>query len=545
MKKPSTSLLLLSAGCAFAVATLSFAQGGQEPPIRGGAVPSMAPAPGTDKRTPKEGLSRNLPSAEEAAAIHPDRGMFLGDYNRNNVRPAEKNLPVHWDLATGENILWSQPVGSQSYGGPVLAQGKVLVGTNNEGRRNPKLGNDRGVVMAFDAADGKFLWQSTHEKLPETKLHDWPLQGVCSSPAIEGNRVYYVSNRAQVVAVDLDGFRDGENDGPYQDEKETSEIDADIVWVFDMMKDADVFPHNLAASSPLVIGDLIYVTTGNGVDEGHANIPSPLAPSFLALDKRTGEIVWEDNSPSRHILHGTWSNASYGVIGGRRQLIFPGGNGWVYAMDPLTGEHLWQFDANPKDSLWKLGGAGTRNNLIASGVIAGDKVYIAVGQDPEHGEAPGHLYAIDATKSGDVTESGKVWHRGLKDFNRTIASTVIDKGIAYAADLSGFLYALDANTGELFWKHDNFAAIWGSPLVADGKVYIGDEDGDIAVLETGKTLKLLAENNMGSSVYTTPNAAGGVLYVLTRNRLVAIKNGAKSEPVKAGAHVVSTGAEVE
>lgn len=538
MKKASTLVSILLAGV-FAVTGFA-PPDAQEPATRGGAVPSMAPAPGTDKRQVKEGISKKLPTAAEAVEIRKDRGMFLGNYNRNNVRPAEKNLPVSWNLSTGENILWSQPVGSQSYGGPVAAAGKILVGTNNEGRRNPALGNDRGVVMAFNAADGKFLWQSTHEKLPETKLHDWPLQGVCSSPAVENGRVYYVSNRAQVVAVDLEGFHDGENDGPYKDEKEKGEFDADILWIYDMMAEADVFPHNLAASSPLVIGDLVYVTTGNGVDEGHANIPSPLAPSFLALDKRTGELVWEDSSASRHILHGTWSNASYGVIKGRAQLIVPNGNGWVYSVDPLTGEHLWQFDANPKDSVWRLGGSGTRNNLIANGVIDGDRVYVGVGQDPEHGEAPGHFYAIDATGSGDVTTSGKLWHRGDKDFNRTISSAVIHDGIAYAADLSGFLYALDAKTGQEYWKHDNFAALWGSPLVADGKVYMGDEDGDIAILATGKTMKLLGEINMGSSVYTTPEAQDGVLYVLTRNRLVAIKTGAKSQPVKAGAHVVSS-----
>lgn len=534
MKKTST-LILVPLALSLAAASLVQLDGQEGTP--GGAVPSGAPAPGTDKRTPKPGLSTKLPSAAEAAAVPPKgTAMFLGNYNRNNVRPNEKGLPTTWNVATGENILWSQPVGSQSYGGPVVVDGKVIVGTNNEGRRKPSLDKDRGVVMAFNAADGAFLWQITHEKLPETKLHDWPLQGVSSTPAVENGVVYYVSNRAQVVAVDIEGFRDGENDGPYKDEKDTSEIDGDILWIFDMMAELDVFPHNLAAGSPLVVGDLVYVVTGNGVDEGHVNIPAPLAPSFLALNKKTGELVWEDASPSRHLLHGSWSNASYGVVKGRPQVIFPGGNGWVYAMDPLTGEHLWQFDANPKDSIWRLGGSGTRNNLIATGVIHDDKVYIGVGQDPEHGEAPGHFYAIDATGNGDVTNSHKVWHRALKDFNRTICSAVIHEGITYAADLSGFLYALDAKTGELFWKHDNFAALWGSPLVADGKVYLGDEDGDVAVLQAGKTLKVLGEINMGSSVYTNVEAHDGVLYVLSRNRLFAIKNGAKSAPVKAGAH---------
>ncbi len=460
------------------------------------------------------------------AEPQPDLTMF-GLSSLRNAVSAEKGLPTKWDIASGMNVKWSQPVGSQSYAGPVILRGKVVVGTNNEGRRNPKLQRDRGVVMAFDEETGELWWQMTHEKLPETKLHDWPLQGVCSTPAIEGDRVYYVSNRAEVVCVDLEGFRDKENDGPIQDEAETSEIDGDLIWKYDMMAELEVFPHNLAAGSPLIVGDLIYTMTGNGVDEGHVNVPSPFAPSFIALNKKTGELVWQDGSPGEKILHGTWSNPAYAVINGRPQVILPGGNGWVYAMEPKTGEHLWTFDANPKDSVWRLGGAGTRNNIIATPVIYDNKVYIGVGQDPEHGEAPGHFYAIDATLSGDVTGKGQVWHRGGSDFHRTIASAVIKDDIVYVPDLSGFLYALDAKTGQHFWTYDSFAAVWGSPLVADGKVYLGDEDGDVAVLKEGKKLEVLGEHNMGSVVYTRPAASHGVLFILSRNRLFALAEGAK------------------
>jgi outer membrane protein assembly factor BamB len=454
--------------------------------------------------------------------------QFLGP-QRNNVSN-EKNLPTSWDIKTGKNIKWSQPVGSQSYAGPIIKDGIVLVGTNNEGRRNPKLDKDRGVIMAFDEKTGEFLWQITHEKLPETKLHDWPLQGICSTPAIEGDRFYYVSNRAQVVAADLKGFRDGENDGPFKDEADQSEFGGDIIWQLDMMDELGVFPHNLAASSPLLVGDLIYVTTGLGVDEGHANLPAPLAPSFLAINKNTGEVVWEETTPSKSILHGTWSNGSFANIKGRDQVIFPAGNGWVYSLDPKTGKNLWSFDANPKDAVWRLGGSGTRNYIVANGVVYDDKVYIAVGQDPEHGEAPGHAYAIDATLEGDVTEKGRVWHRSGKDMNRTIATMAIKDDIVYSPDLSGFVYAVDSKTGKEFWRYDSFAAIWGSPLIADGKVYQGDEDGDVAILKEGKTLEVIAEINMGSSVYTTPLAHNGTLFILTRNRLYAIENGAQSPP---------------
>ncbi|MFQ5350375.1 MAG: PQQ-binding-like beta-propeller repeat protein [Thermoanaerobaculia bacterium] len=461
--------------------------------------------------------------------------MFGDGPKRNMVNLTEKGLPSEWDVDSGMNVKWSQPVGSQSYAGPVVHGGKVFVGTNNEGRRNPELGADRGVVMAFDEKTGEFLWQMTHTKLPESKLHDWPLQGVCSTPAAEGDRLYYVSNRAQVVALDTEGFRDGENDGPYTDEANTGEFDGDVVWMYDLMAELDVFPHNLAAGSPLIVGDLVYASTGTGVDEAHINVPTPYAPSLVALDKKTGELVWDDATPDEKVLHGTWSNPSHAVIEGRSQVIFPAGDGWIYSFAPETGKILWKFDANPKESVWKLGGAGTRNNVISMGVIYDDKIYVGVGQDPEHGEAPGHFYAIDATLEGDVTEKGRLWSRDGKEFRRTISSAAIKDDIVYISDLTGFLYALDARTGEHYWTYDTFAAVWGSPFAADGKVYLADEDGDVVVIQEGKGEDgepvILGEDfNMGAATYTTPVAHDGTLFILSRNRLFALAEGAAMKP---------------
>jgi outer membrane protein assembly factor BamB len=450
--------------------------------------------------------------------------MFGGTHSRNMVS-SETNLPDTWDVKTGQNVKWVQGLGSQSYAGPVVHGGKVFVGTNNEGLRNPKLTADRGVVMAFKAEDGTFLWQSAHPKLPSGMVNDWPLQGVCSTPYIDGDRLYYVSNRAEVICADTEGFRDKENDGPFTTEAEKSEIDEDIVWKTDMMAELDVFPHNLAAGNPLIAGDLLFTVTGNGVDEGHVNIPSPNAPSFIAVNKNTGKVVWESSMPGEKILHGSWSNPAYGVIKGRPQVILPGGDGWVYSFVPETGKLLWKFDANPKDAVYVLGGSGTRNEIIATPVIWEDKVYVGVGQDPEHGEGIGHLWAIDATKDGDVTESAGVWHRGNQEFGRTISTVAIADGILYAADLSGRLYCLDARTGKHHWTHDLAAAVWGSPFVADGKVYIGDEDGDVAILKHGTTKQVMAELNMGNAVYTTPVAKDGVLYIVSRTKVFALQKG--------------------
>ena len=146
--------------------------------------------------------------ATASAAQAQDVGMFGNSPSRNMSADAS-GLPEAWDVTTGMNVLWSQPVGSQAYGGPVVAGGRVYVGTNNEGRRDPAIEGDKGVVMAFDAASGEFLWQMVHDKLPAGRVNDWPLQGVCSTAYMEDDRIYYVSNTAHVVCVDAEGFKDG------------------------------------------------------------------------------------------------------------------------------------------------------------------------------------------------------------------------------------------------------------------------------------------------------------------------------------------------
>jgi outer membrane protein assembly factor BamB len=155
-------------------------------------------------------------------------------------------------------------------------------------------------------------------------------------------------------------------------------------------------------------------------------------------------------------------------------------------------------------------------------VVYENKIYLASGQDPEHGEGVGHMYAIDPSKKGDITQSGRVWH--YDKIRRTISTASILDGLVYIPDFSGFLHCVDAKTGKPYWVHDMLAAVWGSTLVADGKVYLGDEDGDVVILAAGKELKVIKENNMGSSVYATPVAANGTLYIMNRSELYAITN---------------------
>jgi outer membrane protein assembly factor BamB len=369
--------------------------------------------------------------------------------------------------------------------------------------------------MAFRESDGQFLWQATSEKLASGPVNDWPEQGICSTPLVERDRLYYVTSRCEVVCLDVHGFRDHENDGSFKNEKHVGEIHADIVWIFDMMREVGSFPHNMTASAPVSYGDLVFAGTSNGRDE-EGNLPSPEAPAIIALNKESGKLVWSDNSPGKNVLHGQWSSPAVGEIGGVVQVVMGHGDGWVRGYEALTGTKLWEFDTNPKESVWPK----DRNNVIGTPVIVGDRIYIANGQDPEHGDGPGHFYCIDGTGRGDITETGRVWH--YDEIHRSISTAVVGQGSVYIPDYAGFLHCLDAETGEARWVHDTFASVWGSPLLVGGRVYLGDEDGDVVALRAGNREDVLAEMNMGGAVYGSLSPANGVLFVATYNKLVAL-----------------------
>jgi outer membrane protein assembly factor BamB len=109
-------------------------------------------------------------------------------------------------------------------------------------------------------------------------------------------------------------------------------------------------------------------------------------------------------------------------------------------------------------------------------------------------------------------------------FGRTMSTCAIHEDIVYAGDLNGYLHCLDADTGKVHWTHKTDARTWSSPYYADGKVYFGVDNGTVYVFQHGTTKKLLGENPMDGAVRATPIAANGVLYVMTENKLYAVKN---------------------
>jgi outer membrane protein assembly factor BamB len=523
-------------------------------------------------------------AATLASATAEDWPQWGGnDPGRNMYSPA-RNVPILFnpgklkpgteeiDLAATKNVKWVNKLGSQSYGNPVVAGGKVYVGTNNESPRDPKQTGDRSILMCFDEKSGEFLWQLVVPKHASGKVNDWELLGICSAPTVEGNRVYLVTSRCEVLCLTTEGLAAG-NVGPFTDEGQyiagpgkpkvtPGPKDADIVWRYDMMDELGSFPHNASNCSILIIDDLLYVSTSNGQDWSHVNVPSPNTPSFIALDKKTGKLIGEDNAGiGPRIFHGLWSSPSTGKVNGRQLVFFGGGDGVCYAFDakPQKGtgapivpvlpgpefkreeekdtdylKKVWWLDCNPPEYKAKDGkpikypAAEGTSEIIATPVFYKNRVYVAIGQDPEHGEGVGRLLCIDATKTGDITKTGVIWD--YKRINRTMSTVAIDPatGLLFIGDFSGYVHCLDAESGKVYWVHDMKAHMWGSTLVADGKVFVGDEDGNFRVLAASKEKKVLSEINFGVPVLSTPIVANGVMYVASQTHLFAIYDSAKS-----------------
>ncbi|HUF63869.1 MAG TPA: PQQ-binding-like beta-propeller repeat protein [Verrucomicrobiales bacterium] len=485
-----------------------------------------------------------------------DWPQWGGSLDRNMISPA-KDLPLDFDpgkfkagseevdMSTTKLCKWVAKLGSQSYGTPTISGGKIFVGTNNENPRNSNRVGDRGVLMCFEEASGEFLWQLAVPKLGAGKVSDWEFLGICSSATVVGNRAYIVTNRCQIVCLDTEGLANG-NDGPFTSEVEymtergeqpveLSPTDADVIWVFDMREELGVFPHNIASSSVAVVGDTVVATTSNGVDWSHTNIPSPQAPSLILLNAQTGELIGEEASGvSQRVLHCSWASPAFGKIGGRDTIVFGGGDGWCYGYNPIPEKdeegfgilsEYWRYDCNPPEYRKDPAGNPVKyatyagpSEVVATPVIHEDRVFVLVGQDPEHGVGVGMLSCIDATQSGDL--SGKaLWT--YRDVHRSMSTPSVADGLVYVADYSGHVHCLDAKTGEPQWVFDTLGHIWASTLVVDGKVLIGNEEGELIVLEHGREKNELGRIEFSAPLYSSPVVANGTVYLATQTHLYA------------------------
>ena len=448
------------------------------------------------------------------------------------------------DPKTTKNVRWVAKLGSQSYGSPVVAGGRVFCGTNNESPRDPTQIGDRGVLMCFDEKTGELLWQLLIPKVGAGKVSDWEFVGLCSSVAIDGERGYVVTNRGELVCFDVKGMSNG-NDGPYLDEAKFSSVDgkpvnitdkhADIIWVADIRNDLGIFPHNVSSCSPLVVGDKVFMATSNGVDWSHLNIPAPFAPALIMVDKNTGKVIAEEASGvSKRALHASWSSPSYAVVKGKPTLMWGGGDGFCYGFEPEPYQHpegfpalkeLLRYDADPPEYRTKNGAPikyathDGPSEIIATVVQANDRAYLVIGQDPEHGDGVGMMSCIDVTARGDI--SGKpIWVN--KTLGRAISTPSVVGDLIFQAEYNGNIHCLDATNGKILWTHATNSRIWSSTMVADGKVYCGNEDGELVILKASRELQLIGKIDFYTPIYCTPVVANNTIFVSTMTHVFAV-----------------------
>ena len=431
--------------------------------------------------------------------------------------PGERASASSIDLATTKNVKWVARLGNYAYGNPTVSGGRVFVGADCQ-TLSPALRNSSdgcGLVKCLDEATGKLLWQLVTPKRTDLEPGVYFTHqdlGTCSSPTVEGDRVYVVTSADEVVCLDVHGQAKPTAGRP----ADSPPADAKVIWRYDLINELRVSPHDSASCSVLIHGDVLYVGTSNGVDKSHERVVSPDAPALVALDKRTGRLLATENEKiSTRIFHCQWSSPSLGKVGDKTLIFFGGADGVCYAFEALESipdkpvhlKKVWSYDCDPPSYRFRNGKPihytdGDRrkrlspnkddglyvgpSEIIATPVFHNNRVYVAIGQDPMHGRGRGMLHCIDATKTGDITETGRIW--SYDGMDRSISSATIADGLVYIPDIAGRVHCLDADTGKCYWVYETGGQTWGSILAADGKLYFGTKS-EFLVMAAGKEAK--------------------------------------------------------
>ncbi len=471
-----------------------------------------------------------------------------GERQTRNMVSTETGLIDRCDPASGQGVKWAVPLGSQTWATPVVAGGRIMIGTNNDPPRDRRHSGDRAILLCLDERDGSLKWQLVVPKMGSADPYlDWPNDGLVSPATVEGHRVYVMSNRYEVMCLDLDGQANG-NDGPYLDEglhlaakgagrMDVTSIDADILWLFDMPNQAGTYPHDSAHGSALIDDDFLYINTSNGVDNTHRKIRAPEGPSLIVLDKKTGRLLAADDEHiGPRIFHSTWSSPAMAAVGGRRLVLFAGGDGILYAFSALESappadqveklKRVWRFDGDPnapkQDVHEYLGNRDqSPSNVKSMPVFHEGRVYLTLGGDIWWGKKKAWLQCIDAGQTGDITAKGLVWSYDLS--LHCCCTPSVSDGLVFVADCGGQIHCVDAKTGKACWRHDAEGEIWASTLVADGKVYAATRRGVLWIMAAAREKKVISKTQFDGPIAGTPVAANGVLYITTDKKLYALK----------------------
>ena len=416
-------------------------------------------------------------------------------------------------------VEWSTPIGWTA-GPPVVAGDRVLVGTDNRNPRDPKLLGDHGVMMVFRFANGAFLGQLSHARL-DHRSNDLNAS-IMSRPHVVKNCVYYNNNRGQLVCVDLTAF-----DAKPEREK--------IVWSLDFLRDLNVYKRDASdirnpLPSPIVAGERVFTLTGNGSTFGIARdtlpmntsfVPRPNAPSFVAVNRATGETVWSSAAPGKDIQYGQWASPALAKVCDTDQVLFPGGDGRLYGFEAKSGKLVWQVDCNPPSATrWDGGRLGTRVSFVAAPVVRKGMAYIGTAIDLERTDVPRPILAIDITRKGDATREAIRWRFHDADFGGTFGQVALGERTLYALGGSGELVCLNLADGKPLWRQalGGDARHFAAPIVVDGRVFVA-AGRKLFVFKDAPACALLAEHRFKEVVTATPAVHANALLIATKGTL--------------------------
>jgi outer membrane protein assembly factor BamB len=405
-------------------------------------------------------------------------------------RSAETNLPSRWS-PQGDNLAWRIPIGSRS--APVAFGNRIYINSPTPG--NPAMTQER--LMAIDAESGKVVWERRFNLF----LSDVPQHRASwASPAVdpETGNVYLFTVAAQLVCVSPDGR---------------------VVWDRSLTDEyGAVTTHGGRTTSPIIEGDKVILNT-LVLAWGDLNRPGN---RYFAFDKKSGQTMWISSPQSRH-YDTNYSTPIVVDINGTRALIVGGTDGVYHALKVNTGEKIWSVEVS-------------KRAILNSAVFRDNVVYITHGEENIDTTEMGMVAAVDATKTGVLAADAFKWR--TRGFLPTFASPVMDADRLYTMDNSAIVGAFDLTSGKALWEKTLGTLQKGSPVLADGKLYVGTENGKFFILRPSATgVEVLDEDLLGSPqspepIVASPIVADGRVYVTSMEAMYAI---GKRVPRKLGA----------
>ena len=394
-------------------------------------------------------------------------------------RSSETGLPDRWS-PQGENLSWTAPYGSRS--APVVFGNRIYINTVVG-----DLGHTQERLAAIDADTGKLVW----ERRFSLYLSDVPQhRAAWASPAVDPatGTVYVFTVAAELAAVAPDGK---------------------LLWSRSLTEDyGAVTTHGGRTTSPIVEGDLVVLNTLI-LAWGDLNRPGN---RYFAFDKRTGHTVWISSPQSRH-YDTNYSSPVVADLPQGRALVVGGTDGAFHALRLTTGERIWSLEVS-------------KRAILNSALVRDNLAYVTHGEENMDTTEMGMVAAVDPTGTGTLGKAAFRWV--TRGFLPTFASPVMDAERLYTVDNGAILGAFDLKTGRQLWTRTLGTLQKGSPVLADGKLYVGTENGKVFILRPSAAgVEVLDEDLLGSeaepeAVVASPAVADGRVYIASMENLYAI-----------------------